>query len=316
MFAVTRKKIMSLDLTLSNELAERDLARTELAPGQIARQYLSLTKPRIVVMVQITTLIGYLLGSRGELDLLRLAELLLWSSASCAGVGVLNQYLEQDEDRLMRRTQKRPLPSRTLEPMIALVFGLLLTISGCVMLWILINPLCGLISTVTAVLYLGIYTPMKKISWWNTVVGAIPGALPPLGGWVAGSGQIDLGGVVLFLLLFCWQHPHFYSIAWIYKEDYERGGFVMLPSVDETGRKMFFQIAFFLVLLLGVSLLPLFYARCSVVYAPAAVALFYVYLKASVDFLRAKNTKNAYRLLRASVIYLPGILSVLLLTAW
>jgi protoheme IX farnesyltransferase len=307
---------MSLDLTLPNELAELDLARTELPPAQLARQYLALTKPRIVIMVQITTLIGYLLGCRGDVDLLHLVELLLWSSACCAGVGVLNQYLERHEDSLMRRTQKRPLPSRSIEPTIAMFFGLLLTISGCVMLWILVNPLCGLVSIVTAVLYLGVYTPMKKISWWNTVIGAIPGALPPMGGWVAGSGQIDPGSVVLFLLLFCWQHPHFYSIAWIYKEDYERGGFVMLPSVDETGRKMIIQIAFFLALLLGVSLLPLFYARCSIVYAPAAVALFYVYLKASVDFLREKNTKNAYRLLRASVIYLPGILSVLLLTTW
>jgi protoheme IX farnesyltransferase len=308
--------IMSLDLTLPNELAELDLPGTELAPEQMARQYLSLTKPRIVLMVQITTLIGYLLGCRGEVDLLRLVELLLWSSACCAGVGVLNQYLERREDSLMRRTKKRPLPSGAIDPVIAMVFGLLLTISGCLMLWILINPLCGLISTATAVLYLAVYTPMKKISWWNTVIGAIPGALPPMGGWVAGSGQLDLGSVVLFLLLFCWQHPHFYSIAWIYKEDYERGGFVMLPSVDETGRKMSVQIAFFMTLLLCVSLLPLFYARCSIVYAPAAVALFYVYLKASVCFLRAKNTKNAYRLLRASVIYLPGILSVLLLTTW
>ncbi len=307
---------MSLDLTLPNELAELDLPGTELAPEQMARQYLSLTKPRIVLMVQITTLIGYLLGCRGEVDLLRLVELLLWSSACCAGVGVLNQYLERREDSLMRRTKKRPLPSGAIDPVIAMVFGLLLTISGCLMLWILINPLCGLISTATAVLYLAVYTPMKKISWWNTVIGAIPGALPPMGGWVAGSGQLDLGSVVLFLLLFCWQHPHFYSIAWIYKEDYERGGFVMLPSVDETGRKMSVQIAFFMTLLLCVSLLPLFYARCSIVYAPAAVALFYVYLKASVCFLRAKNTKNAYRLLRASVIYLPGILSVLLLTTW
>lgn len=307
---------MSLDLTLPNEMAELDLTGAELAPGQLARQYLTLTKPRIVLMVQITTLIGYLLGCRGEVDFLRLVELLLWSSACCAGVGVLNQYLERHEDSLMRRTQKRPLPSRAIEPAIAMVFGFLLTISGCVMLWILINPLCGLISTVTAVLYLGVYTPMKKVSWWNTVVGAIPGALPPMGGWVAGSGQLDFGAVVLFLLLFCWQHPHFYSIAWIYQEDYERGGFVMLPSVDKTGRKMFLQIAFFMTFLLGVSMLPLFYAQCSVVYAPAAIAFFYIYLRASVSFLRARNTKNAYRLLRASVIYLPGILGVLLLTTW
>jgi len=307
---------MSLDLTLPNELVDLDLARAELAPAQRARQYLALTKPRIVLMVQITTLIGYLLGCRGDVDLLRLVELLLWSSACCAGVGVLNQYLERHEDSLMRRTLKRPLPSRSIEPAIAMVFGLLLTFSGCLMLWLLVNPLCGFISTATAVLYLGVYTPMKKVSWWNTVVGAIPGALPPLGGWVAGAGQLDMGGVVLFLLLFCWQHPHFYSIAWIYKEDYERGGFVMLPSVDESGRKMFFQIAFFMILLLIVSLLPLFYAQCSAVYAPSAVALYYVYLKASVVFLRTKNTKNAYKLLRASVIYLPGILSVLLMTTW
>jgi protoheme IX farnesyltransferase len=307
---------MSLDLTLPNDLAELDLPGVDLAPEQLARQYLALTKPRIVLMVQITTLIGYLLGCRGEVDLLHLVELLLWSSACCAGVGALNQYLERREDSLMRRTQKRPLPSRAIEPDIALVFGLLLTISGCLMLWILINPLCGLISTITAVFYLGIYTPMKKVSWWNTVIGAIPGALPPMGGWVAGSGQVELGSVVLFLLLFCWQHPHFYSIAWIYKEDYERGGFVMLPSVDETGHKMGFQIGFFLTLLLGVSLLPLYYAHCSIVYAPAAAALFYIYLEASIRFLQARNTKSAFRLLRASVIYLPGILSVLLLTTW
>ena len=298
---------MSLDVTLSN---------IDLAPTQVARHYLSLTKPRIVLMVQITTLIGYLLGCRGEVDLLRLVELLLWSSACCAGVGVLNQYIERNEDSLMRRTQKRPLPSQLIEPDIALIFGLFLTISGCVMLWVLINPLCSIIAMVTAFLYLGVYTPMKKVTWWNTVIGAIPGALPPMGGWVAGSGNIEVGSIVLFLLLFCWQHPHFYSIAWIYKEDYERGGFVMLPSVDETGKKMFFQILFFLSLLLVVSLLPLFYAQCSVIYAPAALALFYIYLKASVNFLREKNTNNAYKLLRASVIYLPGILSVLLLTTW
>lgn len=283
-----------------------------IAPLDRIRHYLSLTKPRIVLMVQITTLIGYVLGSRGCIDLIRAVELLFWSSACCGGVGVLNQYIERREDALMRRTRNRVIPMHLIEPDLALIFGLLLTISGCLMLWILINPLCSVISIATVLLYVGVYTPLKKVSWWNTVVGAVPGALPPLGGWVAGSGIVEVGGILLFLLLFCWQHPHFYSIAWIYKDDYEAGGFVMLPSVDVTGHKMFAQIWFFMLLLLLVSLAPLWYATYSNFYLISALWLFYIYMRASVMFLANKTKQNAYKLLRSSIIYLPGILLALL----
>lgn len=281
--------------------------------GSTFSAFLELTKPRIVSMVMVTTAVGYLLGSRGEVNLGVFFSLLLWSSCSCAGVGVLNQYLEKEEDSLMIRTSSRPLPLNRINPRIALSLGLFLAILGSASLFVLVNEACGLLSILTTVLYVLVYTPLKKISWWNTVVGAIPGALPPLGGWVAGSGRIEVGGVILFLILFFWQHPHFYSIAWMYKDDYERGGFQMLPSVDPTGRRMFFQIFFFLSLLTFASMLPVLFARVSVAYVLIAMLLSVVFWRAGLKFYSEMSRENALGLLKASIVYLPSLLAIMIL---
>jgi heme o synthase len=285
---------------------------TPMAAG-VVRSYISLTKPRIVLMVLITTLIGYLMGSRGFINLGSLFHLVVWSTFSCAGVGVLNQYIERKEDAKMLRTRKRALPTNAVMPTSALVFGLVLTLAGSVSLWVFLNPLCGLLSGLTVLLYLAVYTPLKKLSWWNTIVGAIPGALPPVGGWAAATGSLEWGSVVLFLILFCWQHPHFYSIAWMYKEDYERGGFKMLPSVDTSGKSLFFQIFLFLGLLLISSLLPLFFATTTHLYTIVAVGLALMFLLASIKFYREQDKESARSVLRASIIYLPGILLAMVL---
>lgn len=264
-------------------------------------------------MVMITTAVGYLLGSRGEVHSVEFFSLLLWSSCSCAGVGVLNQYLEKEEDSLMVRTSNRPLPLNRINPKIALSLGLFLATLGSASLFLLVNQVCGLLSVLTTLLYVLVYTPLKKISWWNTVIGAIPGALPPLGGWVAGSGRVEVGGVILFLVLFFWQHPHFYSIAWMYKEDYERGGFQMLPSVDPTGRRMFFQIFFFLSLLSFASILPVLFARVSLAYVAVAVLLSVFFWRAGLKFYHETSRENALGLLKASIVYLPSLLAIMIL---
>ena len=219
------------------------------------KPFYELTKSSIVYLVLITTAFGYYLGEASRVISGHFFWTLFSTGLVCAGVCGLNQVIEWKDDLKMTRTKNRPIPRGDLTPPAGFFFSFLLAMLGLGLMYFLIAPLLALGGLVTAVLYLAIYTPLKKITYLNTLVGAVPGSLPPMGGWLAATGEIGLGGWLLFLLLFCWQHPHFYVIAWMCKEDYLAGGFKMLPSRKAGGRGTFAQIIIFSFLLVGASLL-------------------------------------------------------------
>jgi protoheme IX farnesyltransferase len=194
-----------------------------------------LVKARLTFLVLLTTLVGYYVGARGAMDYLRMLHTLLGTALLACGAAALNQLWERDHDALMRRTADRPLPSGRLQPDTVLVFGGVLSISGLIYLSLAVNLLTSLLGAVTLASYVWIYTPLKRVTWLNTAVGAIPGALPPLMGWTAARNELTGEGWALFAILFFWQIPHFLAIAWMYRDEYEKAGFVMLPSVDPGG---------------------------------------------------------------------------------
>ena len=204
--------------------------------------YVEMTKPRITTMVLVTSALGYALALDSAAPFLtwRLLDTLLGTGLASGGASVLNHFLERDADARMNRTRNRPLPTGAVRPLAALLFGVTLMFGGAAMLWATVNPLCAGLALATALLYVLVYTPMKRFSWMNTPVGAVPGAIPPMIGWAAATDGIGTGAIVLFFVLFLWQHPHFYAIAWMFKDDYERGGFKMLPNIDPDGRRTFF----------------------------------------------------------------------------
>ena len=272
---------------------------------KIFSAYLELTKPRILSLVLVTTAIGFFLGGKGIHSFSRLIITLLGAGLVCAGASALNQYLERDSDKKMLRTKNRPIPTGIISPNNAMLFGITLLLLGILLLSLQINILTAFLSLLTAFLYVLVYTPLKKISWLNTTIGAIPGAIPPMGGWAAVRGELDLGAWVLFLLLFIWQHPHFFAIAWMFKDDYKRGGFKMLPVLDPGGKQTFRQIAFFSLLLIPVSLLPTVIGMSGRIYFYGALFLGIVLLGVARLFIISHNFQDAQKLLRATVFYLP-----------
>ena len=278
--------------------------------------YLALTKPRISSLVLVTTAIGFVLGSRSlgqSIASGTLALTLTGTLLSCAGAAALNSFLERDIDARMVRTCKRPLPLGVLHPGDALVFGVLLVISGVSVLAWKVNLLTGFLALLTAFLYVLVYTPLKRITWLNTMIGAIPGALPPMGGWSGATGHLDLGAWILFTILFLWQHPHFYSIAWMYRDDYREAGFKMLPSVEPSGNRMFRHIIGFSLLLIPVSLLPLWVGMAGWIYGCGAGILGLFLLYVGVRFSMSRTAAYARKLLRASVVYLPLLLILIVM---
>ena len=280
-----------------------------LAMQPSAQSYLSLFKPRIGLMVLIATAIGYLLGGAGRVIPAQLALLLLGTLLSCAGAACLNSYLERDLDARMPRTCLRPIPSGRVSPAHALAVGTLLCLAGTALLAWGVNLLTAFLALLTCFLYVLVYTPLKRVTWLNTCVGAIPGALPPMGGWAAATGDLGLGAFALFLILYIWQHPHFYAIAWMYREDYAQGGFKMLPVVDTPdGQRTFRQILIFSIALIPVSVLP---AMSGILGAPYVVGaclgsalMFYAGLVAS----DSRTINDARKLLRCSLVFLPTLL--------
>ncbi|MCI5064970.1 heme o synthase [bacterium] len=272
------------------------------------RLYLSLTKPRIGVMVLVSTFIGYFLANGTVEPLPRLLFTLFGTFLSVAGSAVLNNFVERDTDKLMARTSRRVLPTGQVSPANALAFGVTLVLSGTAILVLQVNLLTGFLALLSAFLYVLVYTPLKRITWWNTVVGAIPGALPPVGGWAAASGELSLGALALFLILFVWQHPHFYSIAWLYRDDYREGGHQMLPAIDETGERTARHIMLFSFVLIPVSMVPTFLGMSGLVYGAGALGLSLYMLFAGYRFISRWDESSARGLLRASLYYLPTVL--------
>jgi protoheme IX farnesyltransferase len=278
-----------------------------------AADYLALTKPRLSLLVLFTTLTGYYLGSDAPLNVLCLIHTLLGTALVAASSCAFNQYLEQDADSKMHRTLDRPLPAGRLQPYEVFWFGVLGGFIGTAYLAIAVNLWSALLAGFTWFSYLCLYTPMKTQTWLNTAMGAVPGALPPVIGWVAASGKLSLGAVVLFGILFLWQFPHFYAIAWIHRDDYARGGFKMLSVVDTTGRRTRIQMVVFAALLLLVSLLPTALGITGVWYLIGATVLGSAYLAASLACALFGLEHHARRLFFVSIIHLPLLLLLLAL---
>ena len=282
--------------------------------------YIELTKPRITLLVLVTAYLGYYLGLRSQGDHMVSVEswlilfyLILGTWATSAGAAVLNQVIERRHDAKMARTKNRPLVIGKISPMNALVFGMVLSLGGYVFLYYLINPLTAWISAATVFLYILIYTPSKRITTWNTIIGSIPGALPPVGGWVAATGSLAPPAWILFGILFCWQMPHFLAIAIIYAADYEKGGFKMLPSIYPESKRTSYVILFFTVALLITSLGLYILKVGGIVYAVGAALLGVAFFMVALKVIMESNKKNARRLMLASIIYLPLLLIIILI---
>jgi protoheme IX farnesyltransferase len=285
----------------------------ELTVRERLLAYLELTKPRITFLIVLTSAAGFCLGAKGGVDYLTLFHAMCGIALLSSGIATLNQYMERDLDRLMRRTQMRPLPTGKLSPNEALVFGLALTAAAEVYLALATNPLTALLGLTVIAGYLFCYTPLKTRSTLSTFVGAFPGAMPPLIGWTAASGHMTTGAWVLFAILFLWQFPHFLAIAWMYREDYERAGIVMLPVVEPEGRVTGQQIVAYTLMLLPVSLLPTLVGISGRVYLFGALVLGLLFLYSSLCAAFSKSRQQARRLLLASVVYLPLLFVLMVL---
>jgi protoheme IX farnesyltransferase len=276
--------------------------------------YVDLTKPRIAVLVLFTVAAGVLLAAGRELDLLLLVNAVCGTALVAAGASALNQWLERHTDARMRRTENRPLPSGRLQPVEALIFGCVLGMAGVVYLaFALPRPWAAVVAALTFAGYVFVYTPLKTRTTLNTLVGAVPGALPPVIGWVAVRGEINAQAVALFLILFLWQVPHFLAIAWIYREDYGRAGLKMLPVVDPSGRQTGRRMIGYCLVLIAASLLPVTFGVSHGVYLAGALLLGLLFLGTAVLFYRERSLPSARRVLRVSLVYLPGLLLLLLL---
>jgi protoheme IX farnesyltransferase len=289
-------------------------ARAEgLSLRERALCYLDLTKPRITFLIVLTAAAGFCLGAKGGLDYLRFTHAMLGIALLSSGIATLNQYMERGLDGLMRRTMLRPLPSGKLAPFEALAFGAGLTVIAEVYLALLVNPTTALFGLTVIAGYLFMYTPLKTRTTLSTAVGAFPGAMPPLMGWTAATGEVTTGAWVLFAILFLWQFPHFLAIAWMYREDYGRAGIRMLPVVEPEGRITGQQIVAYTVMLVPVSLLPTLLGISGRVYFYGAIILGSLFLVSSISAAVSKSRQQARRLLLASVLYLPLLFGLMVL---
>lgn len=269
------------------------------------RGYLELTKPRITWLILMSTAIGFYFGQAGAPDWALLAHCLLGTALIASGTATLNQWYERDADGRMRRTAARPIPSGRVPARNALLFGIALVAAGEIELALGVNSLTAWLGLFTVASYLLLYTPLKQKTWWSTTVGAFPGAMPPLIGFAAARGGLTPESWVLFAIIFLWQFPHFYAIAWMYREDYGRAGIRMLPVVEPDGRSTARQVLAFSVLLIPASLLPGFLSMASHWYLAAAAVLGALLLRAAVRLSRERTAQSARGVLKASVLYLP-----------
>jgi len=277
--------------------------------------YLELTKPRILFMVLVTTTFGFLLGGGSRDSVALLFFTLLGVGGATGGAAVLNNYLERDFDAKMVRTRRRALPAGLIEPFRALMFGVSLVLLGVLILVWAANLLTGFLVLLAAFLYVLVYTPLKRITWLNTMFGAIPGAIPPMAGWAAATGHVGLGAWALFAILFAWQHPHFFAIAWMYRDDYRAAGFKMLPVIEPSGIRTVRHTIGFSLILVGASLVPTLIGMAGWMYFFGTMLIGLLMLFAALGFAHERSVGNARRLLKASVLYLPLLLGFLILDA-
>ena len=277
------------------------------------KYYLELTKPRITWLILMSTGIGYFFGARAGWHWLTLLHTIIGTGLIASGTAALNQWYEREADAKMRRTQERPLPSGRLAPGRALVFGALISIAGFVELAAEVNLLAAMLGLFTLASYLFIYTPLKQRTPHSTTIGARPGAMPPLIGYAAASGTLTADAWVLFAILFLWQFPHFYAIAWMYREDYERAGIRMLPVVEPDGESTARQILLYSLALIPISLIPKFLSMTGDIYLFGAALLGSFFLYAGYRVTWNRTRQQARRVLLASVVYLPLLYGLMLL---
>src|SRR5690349_19723485 len=291
------------------------IERSPLSFRDRVSAYAELTKPRITLLIVMTSAAGFALGSRGPIDYFAMLSALFGIGLLSSGIATLNQYAERDLDGLMRRTANRPLPAGKLAPWEALAFGTGITVLAEAYLLVFVNPLSALLGLTVIAGYLFAYTPLKTRTSLSTLVGAFPGAVPPLIGWTAARGTLSLEGWVLFAILFLWQFPHFLAIAWMYREDYGRAGILMLPVVEPDGRVTAQQIVVYTLMLLPVSLLPTLMGMSGRVYFIGAIVLGLLFLYSSLRAAFSMSRQRARRLLLASVLYLPLLFLLMVLNS-
>ena len=267
--------------------------------------YYELTKPSITFMILISTALGYYMGGNGIANYIHFFFTILGSCLISSGSGALNHFAEADSDKIMRRTNLRPIPAGLISAENAMLFGIALILSGSAILYWIINPLTCLLALITSLMYLFIYTPLKKLTWLNTSVGAIPGSIPPIGGWVAATGRLDSESWILFAILFFWQHPHFYAIALMFKDDYKKAGLKMLPVMEPDGSRTNRQIIWHSFLLIPVSVMPVYIGILGMIYFWSAIILGVGYLISGFILAKQYSVDNARFVLRVSVFYLP-----------
>ena len=285
--------------------------------------YLALTKPELTGLSVLTALCGFYLGTPGPIDYWRFFHVALGTALVGGGAGALNQFIERGYDALMKRTERRPLPAGRLQPLEGLIFGCVASMLGIIDLCLFTNILTGFLAAATFATYIFLYTPLKRITPYSTLIGAVPGALPPVLGWAAARNEVNLGAALLFAIVFCWQMPHFLSLAWMYRRDYARAGFKILTVADPDGKRTSHEIVAYSIALVPVSLLPAFAGMTGLASMAGAIILSLAFLSISVMLSRhAGNPQtiiggkfNSYsrRLFFASLVYLPSLLLLIAL---
>ncbi|RMH35416.1 MAG: protoheme IX farnesyltransferase [Acidobacteria bacterium] len=302
-----------MEIVTEIQKSESIQTKAEVFKGKLTA-YFELTKPRIAFMLVLTAAAGFYLGSKSSFDWWLFAKSIFAITLLAFGVASLNQFLERKTDALMKRTAGRPLPSGRLSSVEALIFGLFLCVVAEVLFFTSVNALTGFLGLLVIVGYVLLYTPLKTKTTLSTAIGTIPGAMPPLIGWTSATNQISIEAWLLFAIILLWQFPHFLAIAWMYRDEYERAGILMLPVVDKEGKLTVRQVMIFTGLLFIVSLVPFFIGLGGIVYLFSAIALGAYFLYCAFLMAKEKSFVSARKVLVASVIYLPVIFALMALS--
>ena len=302
------------DAVIRNATEVETAARNgESVRGRVL-DFAELFKARLTLLVLLTTAAGFYLGAESPINYAALFHVVFGTAAAAAGAAALNQWWECKLDAVMRRTRTRPVPAGRMRPVEALTLGVALSVLGVSYLAVACNALSATLAALTIVIYIFGYTPLKRASTANTVVGAIPGAIPPMIGWVAARGAIEAGSWSLFAILLLWQLPHFFAIAWMHREDYSRAGFRMISSDDRSGERSASQSVFFCILLLVIGGLPAFVGVVTFAYLAIELVLGGLFVAVAMRFLKARTARAARLLFITSIVYLPLLLAALVLT--
>jgi protoheme IX farnesyltransferase len=297
---------------------ERQVASTgttvDRSATRAASDFAQLVKARLTLLVLLTTAVGFYLAMPGPFHYAGLFNVVFGTALAAASAAALNQWWERRADALMRRTKMRPIPAGRMRARDAFLIGILLAAAGITYLTLFCNGLTALLAALTIILYIFAYTPLKRVSTTNTLVGAIPGAIPPMIGWAAARGELGAGAWSLFAILFFWQMPHFFALAWMYRDDYARAGFQMISSGDETGARSSSQSVLFGMLLLIVGGLPGYLGLTNAIYVPIAFVLGGAFIAVAMRFHTKRTAREARALFIASIIYLPLLLLALVTT--